>query len=452
MELNETGDKLLEAALAAARDTRCLRLGRHVRSQTAEVFASLYGSTPALIVADENTFEAAGRDVYDSLRANGQACLTPFLLRGPNVYAEYSLVEQTRAALAATTALPIAVGSGTISDLTKLAAHQCGRPYIAVATAASMDGYTAFGASIMYNGSKQTFDCPAAQAVIADLDLIAAAPDGMNASGYADLVAKIPAGADWLAAEACGVEAIDRRVWNTVQQQMRHWVADPAGVRLRHEGATRCLITGLLMTGFAMQASCSSRPASGAEHQFSHLWDMEHHTHNAVAPPHGFKVGIGSLASLALYEKLLAADMGNLDVDAAVAAWPNAEQMAGEIESLFTIEELAARAREESLAKYIPKAALRSQLEHLRAGWQQTAHRLARQILPVDELAAMLRAAGAPSEAEEIGISAERLQQSYRRAYHIRRRFTVLDLARRTALLDEALASMFAPVVTGASH
>ena len=76
------------------------------------------------------------------------------------------------------------------------------------------------------------------------------------------------------------------------------------------------------MSGFAMQAAQSSRPASGAEHQFSHLWDMQHHTHDGVAPSHGFKVGIGTLASLALYEVLLRRDLEHLDVDAAVARWP----------------------------------------------------------------------------------------------------------------------------------
>src|SRR4029077_17844815 len=105
-------------------------------------------------------------------------------------------------------AIPIAVGSGTINDLTKLAAHHAGRSYLCVATAASMDGYTAFGASITYQGSKQTFDCPAPAAVIADLDIICAAPGDMNAWGYADLLAKVTAGADWLLADALGIEPI----------------------------------------------------------------------------------------------------------------------------------------------------------------------------------------------------------------------------------------------------
>ena len=446
---DQADERLLRAALASARDTRCLRMGRGVRRETAEVFANLYRSSPALIIADTNTFEAAGRDVWDGMRRSGQACVEPLILSGENVYAEYSLVEQVQRAIAGTGAIPVAVGSGTISDLTKLAAHHCGRRYMTVATAASMDGYTAFGASITYKGSKQTFDCPAAQAVIADLDVIASAPEGMNASGYADLIAKIPAGADWLVAEACGVEGIDTQVWNTVQQRLRHWSSDPDGVRLRTEEATKGLITGLLMIGFAMQAACSSRPASGAEHQFSHLWDMEHHTHTGVAPLHGFKVGIGSLASIALYEFVLGLPVERLDVDAAVAAWPDAAAMEQEIGFLFTIDELAQKAREESTAKQPDPQSLRAQLDSLLRSWSGFAPRLRAQLVPRHEFGDMLRAAGAPWESGQIGISAERLELSYRRAYHIRRRFTILDLARRMATLDECHAGPFARLIQG---
>lgn len=80
------------------------------------------------------------------------------------VHAETPCVDELRAALSRSDAIPVAVGSGTLNDLTKLAAHQLGRPYMVVATAASMDGYTAFGASITHHGSKQTFACPALRA------------------------------------------------------------------------------------------------------------------------------------------------------------------------------------------------------------------------------------------------------------------------------------------------
>src|SRR5204863_439376 len=79
----------------------------------------------------------------------------------------------------------------------------------------------------------QTFDCPAPIGVLADLEVIAAAPEGLNASGYADLVAKCPAGADWILADGLGIDPIDPDNWDMVQTRLRYWMADAAGVRAR---------------------------------------------------------------------------------------------------------------------------------------------------------------------------------------------------------------------------
>src|SRR5690606_7274764 len=103
-------------------------------------------------------------------------------------------------------------------------------------------------------------------------------------------------------------------------------LADPVGARHGREEAIAPLIEGLMLGGFAMQCTQSSRPASGAEHQFSHLWDMEHHVHGEQAPSHGFKVGLATLAVTALYEYLLAQPLDQLDIDRCCAAWPSLEQ------------------------------------------------------------------------------------------------------------------------------
>jgi glycerol-1-phosphate dehydrogenase [NAD(P)+] len=408
------------------------------------VFASAFGATPARIVADDRTFAAAGADVCEIFRRAGAACDEPFLF-GPDVYAEHAFVEQLEAALRSTNAIPVAVGSGTINDLTKLAAHRLGRPYMAVATAASMDGYTAYGASITYQGSKQTFDCPAPRAVVADLDVIALAPRGMNASGYADLLAKGVAGADWILADAAGEEPIDRAVWATVQEFLPSWVASPDGVAGAEPACLRKLVVGLMMSGFAMQAARSSRPASGADHQFSHLWDMQHHTHDGAAPSHGFKVGIGSLASLELYGALLRRDLDRFDIEAAVAAWPSWEQVKARIIALLGSGQLAEKALEETRAKFPSPVALRAQVARLRDGWQVLRERLVRHLAPFRATRAMLRAAGCPSEPEQIGITWDRLRQSFEQAYYIRRRFTVLDFAIRLGVFGPALDELFGP-------
>ncbi len=448
-EAPSVDEQLAEQALRAARDTRLLRVGIGARHDTAAAFTALFGSRRAVVVADTHTFAAAGRDVVDSLRAGAVAGEAPILL-GDEVHAEYGFVETLAARLSRTDAIPVAVGSGTINDLTKLAAHQQDRPYLVVATAASMDGYTAFGASITSRGAKQTFACPAPRGVLADLEVIAAAPQGLNASGYADLLAKCPAGADWIVADAAGAEPIVPAVWRTVQSRLRAWLDAPADIAGGEPEALRRLVFGLMLSGFALQAAQSSRPASGAEHQFSHLWDMQRHTHGGAAASHGFQVGIGTLASLALYERLLAKEdlLGALDdVERAVRLWPAWEDVEREIAARLDAEALRAVARREMQAKYVPADALRAQLLRVREAWPQVRPRLARHLhgYGFAEVREKFRAAGCPDEPEQIGLSRTHLRASYRQAYFIRRRFTVLDLAARTALMDAALEHLFGP-------
>jgi glycerol-1-phosphate dehydrogenase [NAD(P)+] len=436
-------EELLERALAAARQTRMLRVREGVRHDAAKEFRALFGSGAAAIVADENTYRAAGRDVHASFARAGIPCVEPHIF-GQDVYAEYSFVDRLTQSLGAHSAIPVAVGSGTINDLTKLSAHRLNRFYMVVATAASVDGYTAFGASITYKGSKQTFDCPAPYGVLADLETIAGAPAGMNASGYADLLAKNVSGADWILADALGIEPIDLPAWETVQGMLRSWVDAPSAVAENDPAALRSLVHGLMMSGFAMQARSSSRPSSGAEHQFSHLWDMQHHTYQGAAPSHGFKVGIGTLASLAVYENLLRMDLAHLDVDSTAAAWPSAQAAGESIDGLFGPGALAGKAREEMRAKYVDRETVRRQLTQMRDCWPDLKARLTRHLMPFDEVREKLRLAGCPTEPEQIGISRARLMTSYRQAYYIRRRFTVLDFIARAGLADDVLSGLSA--------
>jgi len=435
-----------QQALQSARDTRCLEIGHGLLSRVPRIFREQFGDRSAVLVADRNTFAVAGREVAGALKSAGISAPTPIIFEDPNLYAEYSFIDKLESALQLHNAIPVACGSGTINDLVKLAAHHLGRPYLCVATAASMDGYAAFGSSITREGSKQTFLCPAPQAIVADLGVISAAPVGMSAWGYADLMAKVPAGADWILADALGVEPINRNAWNIVQGRLPELLSDPAGVEAGTPAAAGKLIEGLMLSGFAMQASESSRPASGAEHQFSHLWDMQHHTHRGRAPSHGFKVGIGTLAVTALYEELFRQPIENLDVDRCCVAWPDLDECIAQARAALQSADLRRVAVQEIAAKHCDREGLRSQLLKLRDAWPELRERLQRQLLPLLDLQHRLLAVGAPILPEEIGISRERLRRSYGQAYFIRRRFTVLDLAVHTGLLDECLAKIFGPL------
>jgi len=435
----------LEAALAAARETRALALGTGVVAETGALFARYFPGALAVVVADPDTHALAGEAVRAALDRAGVRQERPYLFAERSPHAEMAVVERLAQALRGHGAVPVAVGSGTINDLVKLAAHRTGREsYLCVATAASMDGYTAYGASITADGAKQTFACPAPRVVVADLEVIGRAPPERTASGYADLLAKVTAGADWLLADALGAEPIDSRAWDIVQGGLREALADPAGARAGEPEPLGRLVEGLMLGGLAMQWAQTSRPASGAEHQFSHLWDMEGHTHRGEAPAHGFKVGVATVAVARLYEALLATDLERLNPAAAARAWAEGGQPdEADLRALFAGTDFVETAVTETRAKAASAAEVRTQLERLRAAWPDLRARLQAQLLPAEELRRRLRLAGAPVEPEEIGLSRARLRASFRRAGLIRRRFTVLDVALRTGLLEPLLENLF---------
>jgi len=275
------------------------------------------------------------------------------------------------------------------------------------------------------------------------LDVLRAAPAELSAAGYADLLAKVTSGADWLLADALAVEPIHAPAWEIVQGNLKAALNDPAGVKDRRSDAIERLAEGLFLSGFAMQVAGSSRPASGAEHQFSHLWDMQHHTNAGATPLHGFKVAIGTLASAALYEYLLAQPLELLEVDRCCQEWRRWPEIEIFLRKLFGNSELNAVALQETRAKHVDARALREQLLNLRAQWVELRPRLRQQLPSVAELKRWLRAAGAPTEPGQIGISPQRLRDSFLQAYFMRRRFTVLDVAVRAGLLEKALAHLF---------
>lgn len=433
----------IKEALAAASETRALRIGPGLLAEVSELFSEQFPNQTAVIIADTITYEIAGKTVFEQLEAAGIPQLPPFIFSDPHLYAEYSFVEELEAFLKTNNAIPVAVGSGTINDLTKLAAHLTHRQYICVATAASMDGYTAFGASITANGAKQTFNCPAPQACLADIDIICKAPSAMTASGYADLFAKITAGADWILADSLKVEPIDQKAWSIVQDGLHDALSDPEGVKNGDPAAITKLVEGLMLGGFAMQWAKSSRPASGAEHQFSHLWNMENHLHHGEHISHGFQVSIGTIAITALYERFLNTDVENLEVSDSCAKWPQREESDAAALEIFEGTDFPEIGLQETRAKYNNRAELQEQLNLLKNNWPEIKKKLAAQVVPYEEAKRRLELVGAPTAPEQISISRERLKATFIRAQFIRRRFTILDVAIRTGYLEQWLDELF---------
>ena len=458
----------IDEILKETPDTKACRLGPGVTEQVAELFRELFPDAKrALVVDDVNTKRVAGDRVVSLLKSAGidvaEYTVNP---DGSWFHATYDKVEEVREAIRSfnrtveqsnNRTIPVAVGSGTVNDLVKRASEETGVRYLVVGTAASMDGYTSYGASITKDGMKQTLPCRAPLGALVDSQISAEAPKAMTASGYADLLAKVPAGADWLLADAIaaalpemerhGCERIHSLAWRCVQGPLRASLANPAGVATGDEGEIRKLSEGLIMSAFAMQASGTSRPASGTEHQVSHYWDMEDLCFDGKPVSHGFKVGIGTLVSTATIEFLLEQDLTALDVEAAVAKWPKTfDELAATFPSVYgNRPDHIRRATDEMAKKYSTPDELRRELTFVKSAWPEISKKMREQILPFAEVRSMLKAAGAPYEPEMIGVSRAKLRETYRGVPYMRARYFSLDLVARLGLMDALQERLFGP-------
>ena len=438
---------LIDRALEDATDTKIIITGSGVVSETGRVFTDAFGDAACILVADENTWSVAGTQVRESLERAGVALIDPFVFPGvPTLYAGYENVAKLRAHLAGVDAIACSVASGTLNDITKLASGEMGRPYLNVCTAASMDGYAAFGASITRDGFKITRNCPAPAALVADLDIMAAAPKRLTATGYGDLIEKVPGGADWLVADELGIERVDQAVWDLVQPPLVEALSDPDALAAGDVSAIGKLAEELILSGLAMQAHQSSRPASGAGHNFSHQWEMESHGLDWEPPlSHGNKVGVGTVASCAVYDLLADLDIVAVDPDRRAAQWLSPEANDARIIALQPLPAIREAALQQSRHKYVPPQLAAERVRLIKQHWPTILERVAPQVMTAADIADRLKRAGAPYHPAQLEVDQDKLKLTYFQSQTIRSRYTIMDALFELGLLDQVVEQLFAP-------
>lgn len=434
----------LNKALALATDTRVFEMADGALDRVPDVFKNCFPGRKAIIIADCNTWKAAGNVVFDKMNGAGiETC--SFLIPDRHFHAEWPYVEMVEAQVKHSGAVAVAVGSGVINDLCKLSSHHLGQSYLCVPTAASVDGYSSFGASISYQGLKQTFDCPAPVAIVADASVIAAAPSKMTAAGYADLAAKIPCGAEWMIADLFGTEPIVPDAWHVLQDVLDGVLSNPEGVAASDKDAVSDLFIGLTLSGIAMQIARSSRPASCTDHLFSHYLDMTGHRYKGELQSHGFQVAIGTLTMCAFFDEFLKLDLSSLDVDKCVSAWPSKEQEQQRALELFK-DFVSPRLGYDSISvKYADAGTVRSQLASVKEQWPVLKERYRRQVYTFDKMQRLFRIVGAPADPEDIGLTRERLKELVPYTQLMRHRINLLDLAKRGMFYDGLVEAVFGP-------
>ena len=259
--------------------------------------------TRILLVADENTYALAGKQVENMLRMKisdnvifpGEKILIPD-------ERAIALIEER---LNDKTELVLGIGSGVINDLCKYVSYKHGIPYHIVATAPSMDGYASKGAALILDGMKITVNADVPEVIIADVDILCSAPMDMIVGGYGDIIGKYSCLNDWKLANLVNGEYICERVMNAAYEEVLKTKKLACGLKKRNKHSVKALMEALVAVGILMAYVGNSRPASGSEHHLSHYFEIVGIVKREKYLSHGVDVFYSACETAKIREKLL---------------------------------------------------------------------------------------------------------------------------------------------------
>ena len=250
-------------------------------------------------VYDENTYRATA-DRHPQVDAQ-------VVLPAEDLHANEHGVALLLEALPEETEIIIAVGAGTVHDISRYCAYTRNIDFVSCPTAASVDGFCSSVAAMTWHGCKKTLTAVAPKIVVADLDVIKNAPIRLAKSGFGDMVGKYIALTDWKIGNILTGEYHCDRIAQMTFAATEAVIQSIDGIVAGEESAYENLTYGLLLSGLAMQMIGNSRPASGAEHHISHIIEMQPAGLGVCSDAlHGEKVGVGTLLVMREYQELVA--------------------------------------------------------------------------------------------------------------------------------------------------
>jgi len=270
-----------------------------------EFIFKIYGKDKKILVlCDEITYEVCGRKICENLKYNSGS---PFVLKpekGKKIYAKYEYIEEIEKNIKDKD-LILTCGTGTITDLGKLAGDKNKIPVISFPTAPSMNGYTSPVSAYIKDGVKITSPVKVCEYVYIDEDIITNAPIELIKAGFADSLAKGFANSDWKISSILTGEKFCGLPFKIVSETEKKYVNKGDLIKKRDKKIIKSIMKGLNLGGISMIIAGSSSPASGGEHLISHFLDMYSHQ-NKIEPFafHGLQVGTGVYISSLIYDLL----------------------------------------------------------------------------------------------------------------------------------------------------
>jgi glycerol-1-phosphate dehydrogenase [NAD(P)+] len=266
---------------------RNVLVGHGVIERTAAAVDDLHLSGRPLVVTSPTPREVAGERLLAQFEERGD---DPEL-----VVVEAATFESVQrvidAADRAEAGYLVGVGGGKAIDIAKMAAEDRGVGFVSVPTAASHDGIVSGRGSVAEGDTRHSVAAEPPLAVVADTSILADAPWRLTTAGCADIISNYTAVKDWQLAHRLKNVEYSEYAGALSQMTAEMLVQSADSIKQGLEESAWVVVKALVSSGVAMSIADSSRPASGAEHLFSHKLDR-------LVPDaalHGHQVGVGAI-------------------------------------------------------------------------------------------------------------------------------------------------------------
>lgn len=388
------------------------------------------GFKSAYLISDPITYRVAGERCMDILR---KAVIKAQIIQLSHLGFDEGTLGELLVNMPDDFDLGIAVGSGTINDITKYFSFKMGRPCFTIATAGSMDGFASSVAAIHANCLKVTLPAKTPTCIIGDTEILKDAPYSMIAAGLGDLVGKATCLCDWRLAHIITGEHSCENIIRLVEDNVNHVLESADAAKERDPQVLGNIMEGLVLAGVAMSLYGNSRPASGCEHHMSHYWETVLPQRGIQPASHGTQVSVGTVLILKAVEELLNTPV---DFEKARAAARSYDQAAWE-QTMHRVYGPAAPGviSIEHKEKKNECAGRLARIDAIEANWQRIEALL--KALPSSEsIMKILQGLSSPCLPGEIGVDKQLLKDTFMYCKEIRARYTILQLLWDLDLLD----------------
>ena len=270
---------------------------------------------------------------------------------------------------------------------------------------------------------------------MADTLIMKDAPARMLWAGLGDMLAKYVALCEWRISHIVTGEYYCEAVAALMRRSLATIVAAAPRLMERDPEVVGAVAEGLILSGIAMAMAQVSRPASGLEHYFSHLWEMFALERGQPMELHGLQVGVGTLLTLRLYDRLRADTPTREAAERAMRAFSTAAWEA-DVRRVFGSAAQTLIDSENNLWHQNDPARHAQRLTRILDNWDALTRIMAEELPDTAQIEALMRHVGMPVQPADIGESAADVRDALLCSRDIRDKYLTSSLLWDLGLLE----------------